>query len=421
MDKDEKGAEEVQETDSEKDTRGKTAKRKFVSQSQFDDLQSMLAGMQSEMSKLVSVLQDSVIPTKRLRSTEPNATTSQSEGLENQFLANSNERQCRMPSNENQFLLQQNGNQFATILSGDQLPTFQPSADILNEDLIPETSPLSLSTETIEGQFVPPCDNGLTPLPFSSFPSAKQQGAKLHFVEDEAVVLPISEGYAKYAEDCCRTHILTAELTNFKESFKRPQKCPALSVPTINPNLWAQLPKEYKENDKRLQNSQSLLAKGLTGVVHIKDTILQPTSRTDQFSLFHRLSEQIDACVALLGNTFLESSYCRRDLLKPAINPRFHSLCGSTTPVTNCLFGDNFLESAKTIQSSQKMTRDFTTGRGNFSSNRPANRPANENRSVSSSAGNLNYRGQTNQSLHFRQHPRLPASSSNFSRKSQTK
>ena len=159
MDKDEKGAEEVQETDSEKDTRGKTAKRKSVSQSQFDDLQSMLAGMQSEMSKLVSVLQDSVIPTKRLRSTEPNATTSQSEGLENQFLANSNERQCRMPSNENQFLLQQNGNQFATILSGDQLPAFQPSADILNEDLIPETSPLSLSTETIEGQFVPTCDN----------------------------------------------------------------------------------------------------------------------------------------------------------------------------------------------------------------------------------------------------------------------
>ena len=227
-------------------------------------------------------------------------------------------------------------------------------------------------------------------MPFSALPSAEQQGAKLHFVEDEAVALPISEGYAKYVEDCCRKRILTAELTKFKEVFKRPQNCPALSVPTINPNLWAQLPKEYKENDKCLQNSQSLLAKGLTGVVHIKDTILQLNSRTDQFILFQRLKDQIDACVALLRNAFLESSYRRRDLLKPAINPRFHFSCGSKTPVTNCLFGDNFLESAKTIQSPQKMTRAFTTGRGNVSSNRPTNRPANGNRSVSSSAGNLN-------------------------------
>ena len=155
MDKDEKGAEEVQKTDSQKDTRGKTAKTTFVSQSQFDDLRFTVAGMQSEMSTLVSVLQDSVIPTKRLCSAEPNSTTSQSEGLKNQFLTNSNERQFRMPSNENQFLLQQNGNQFATTLSGDQFPAFQPSADILNEDLIPETSPLSLSTETTEGHFVP--------------------------------------------------------------------------------------------------------------------------------------------------------------------------------------------------------------------------------------------------------------------------
>ena len=209
----------------------------FVSQSQFDDVRSTVAGMQSEMSKLVSVLQDSVIPMKRLRSAEPNATTSQSEGLENQFHANSNEHQFRMPSNENQFLLQQHGNQFATNLSGDQFPAFQPSADILNEDLIAETSPLSLSTETTEGQFVPNFDNGLTPLPFSALPSAEQQGAKLHFVEDEAVALPISEGYAKYVEDCCRKRILTAELTKFKEIFKRPQNCPALSVPTISPNL----------------------------------------------------------------------------------------------------------------------------------------------------------------------------------------
>ena len=145
MDKDEKGAEEAQETDSQKDTRGKTAKRKFVSQSQFDDLRSTVAGMQSEMSKLVSVLQDSVIPTKRLRSTEPNATTSQSEGLKNQFLANSNERQFRMLSNENQFLLHKMAISLPRTFLGISSPLFNPQQTYSMRILYLETSPLSLS------------------------------------------------------------------------------------------------------------------------------------------------------------------------------------------------------------------------------------------------------------------------------------
>ena len=236
--------------------------------------------------------------------------TSQSEGPKNQFLINSSEQQLLMPSNENQFLSRQQSSQFATNPSGDQFPALQSSADILNEDILANASPMSLSGETTEGQFIPNFENG-TQFPFSTMPSAEQQGVKLHFVEDEAIGLPISEGYAKYVEDCCRKRILASEITKCKEALKRPQNCLALSVPTINPNLWAQLPKDYKEHDKRLQNVQSLLAKGLTGVVHIKDTVLQLNSHTDQFSLFQKLNEQIDACVALLGNALLESSYRR--------------------------------------------------------------------------------------------------------------
>ena len=128
----------------------------------------------------------------------------------------------------------------------------------------------------------------------------------------------------------------------------------------------------------------------------------QFSSPTDQFSLFQNLNEQIDACFSLLGNALLESSYRRRDLLEPAINPQFHSLCGSKTPVTNILFGDNILESAKTIQSSQKMTHTFASGRSNFSANRPPNRANPWNRAKFSSDGNLSHRGQTTKSWRFR-------------------
>ena len=229
--------------------------------------------MQSEMSKLVSILQDSLVPAKKMRSTQPDVTSAQPEGFENQFLIDTSEPHLPMPTHENQFLTRPTGNQFATNHSGDQFPVLQSSADILGKDILLHPSPMSLSAETSEGQFLPNFDNGTTDLPFSNVLPTEQQSMKLHFVEGEAIDSPISEPYAKYVEDCCRKRILTSELNKFKEGFKRPQNCPALSVPTINPNLWAQLPKDYKEHYKRHQNTQSLLAKGLTGVMQMKDTL----------------------------------------------------------------------------------------------------------------------------------------------------
>ena len=246
---------------------------------------------------------------------------------------------------------------------------------------------------------------------------------KLHFVEDEAVGPPISQANASYVEDCCKKRILSSEFNKFKDAFKRPENCPALSVPTINHNLWAQLPKESKEHDKRLQNAQALLAKGLTGVVQIKENLLHFNFNPDQFALlFPKLFAELDSCVALLGNAFLESSYRRRDLLKPAMNPRFHSLCGSKTPVTNFLFGDIVLESAKSIQSSQKMTRSFASGRGSFPSSCPTNRFCTTgNRSTSSSNGHLNFRNQTHNSWRYRQYPRQSATTNSFAKKTPQK
>jgi len=165
----------------------------------------------------------------------------------------------------------------------------------------------------------------------------------------------------------------------------------------INPTFWALLPNESKEHDKHLQNAQSLLAKCLTGDVQIKETLLHFNSHPDQFSLlFPKLFAKLGSCAVLLGNAFLESSYRRRDVLKPAINPRFHSLCGSKIPVTNVLFGDNVLESAKSIQSSQRMTQKFASGRGNFQINRWFSTSG--SRTTSSSNRNLNFRGQIHNS-----------------------
>ena len=294
--------------------------------------------MQTKVAKLAVLLQDSITPASKKRK-----RTSDLEGPENQFLAN--------PINDvgNEFATLQNGNQFASNLPGDQFPTLR-DVEELDGQMPMAASPLSLTSEMTDGNFFPHFPNSLAQLQLTNVQLVEQQGVKLHFVEDEAVGPPISEANASYVEDCCKKYILSSELAKFKEAFKRPEKCPAQSVPTINPNLWAQLPKEGKEHDKYLQNAQPLLAKGFTAVVQIKETLLHFNSHSDQFSLlFPKLFAELDSYVALLVNAFLESSYCQRDLLMPAINPQFHSLCGLKTPVTNFLLGDNVLESSKSI------------------------------------------------------------------------
>ena len=123
MDNDDKIEEEVQEVDFAKDVRVKTSKRKFVSQNQFEDLKSTVAGMQNEMSKLVSLLQDSIVPTKRMRTAAPNMTAAQSAKIENQFLIHSTEEQVlSLSPEENQFLTRHDAISFPQLKLGISSP-----------------------------------------------------------------------------------------------------------------------------------------------------------------------------------------------------------------------------------------------------------------------------------------------------------
>ena len=65
-----KGPEEEQST---KDMKAKPSgtKRKFVSQTQFDDLQTTVAEMRSDMASLISLIKDSVTPAKQVFIEEP--------------------------------------------------------------------------------------------------------------------------------------------------------------------------------------------------------------------------------------------------------------------------------------------------------------------------------------------------------------
>ena len=150
------------------------SKRKFVSLNQCEDSRSMLAGIQSKMSKLVSMLQDVIVPTKKKRAAALNMVAAESAKIENQFLIHSTEEQLLSLSPEDNPVSHENdGNLFATTQTGNQLPTLQTSADILTEDLLAKNSPLSFPNETTECQcVVPNFNNGI---PNISLPTARYE------------------------------------------------------------------------------------------------------------------------------------------------------------------------------------------------------------------------------------------------------
>ena len=162
-----------------------------------------------------------------------------------------------------------------------------------------------LFTESTEASFVPTFQN----VEGEIFPASNQGcsgDSTIHFMEDESLGPKVSKGLVTYVEDCCRKRILSSKILNLKERFQRPANCPALSVPTVNLDLWAQLPREQKEHDKRFQNAQSLLSKGLTGVLQVKEMLLQFNMHLDKFLLLcNELSDKLEASVALLGNASL--------------------------------------------------------------------------------------------------------------------
>ena len=102
-----------------------------------------------------------------------------------------------------------------------------------------QASPMAqshVSTDRAEGKFVPTLQN-IEGKIINRTGQGFLADTAIHFVEYKSLGPKILDVFAKDVEDCCRKRIRNAELLKLKEGFQRPENCPALGVPTINPNL----------------------------------------------------------------------------------------------------------------------------------------------------------------------------------------
>lgn len=90
----------------------------------------------------------------------------------------------------------------------------------------------------------------------------------------------------------------------------------------VNEGIWKELGKGNNATDVHLQATQNLVSKGLSGVMAAKNTLMGSPSAEE----VKEANKSLSSAIALLGNSVLELSQRRREVMRSGINRRYRSL-----------------------------------------------------------------------------------------------
>ena len=169
---------------------------------------------------------------------------------------------------------------------------------------------------------------------------------------DESSGPKVQDKLASYVETCVTKRIEKEHLKSLKRQARRPENCPSVVVPQVNPGIWRDLDRHQKSRDVHMQSTQELVVRGLHLATDLRQSLLASPSVTSQ-----DMQDKCTTLIALLGNASLELSFRRRELLRPSLNTKYHSLCAPSTPVGKHLFGDAMSEELKSINEMSKVSK----------------------------------------------------------------
>lgn len=166
---------------------------------------------------------------------------------------------------------------------------------------------------------------------------------------------------------------LAADVQKSKfEAYNRPENCPQLVVPSVNPEIWSKLPQEAIKTDLKLQHIQRSVIKAATASTRAAELLLGPLAAILKRCAKHGpitqedYGKQLDAAVrgctdsiALCGHASREISLRRRMRIKPHLNKQFARICDESTPITSHLFGDNLPATLKEVKDTDRISASF--------------------------------------------------------------
>ena len=109
----------------------------------------------------------------------------------------------------------------------------------------------------------------------------------------------------------------------------------------VSTEIWNKLGRGVRQQDLRLQKTQTLLCKAMIPILRVFDKALH-AKRDDRDIKPKEIMDLISDGYKIMAFGFNDISYRRRELIiQPHRNPQCRYLCSSETPVTGQLFGDD--------------------------------------------------------------------------------
>ena len=141
------------------------------------------------------------------------------------------------------------------------------------------------------------------------------------------------------------------------QKYNRPENCENLINTRVYPEIWSKVRLNTRSRDLKMQKVETSLLMSMIPIVKISNKLLELKSNSksateSDVSKFLQLS--LDS-LPLMGHSINEVNIKRCELIKPDLNDQFKQLCGSHTPVTKLLFGDDLLWSVKDISETNKV------------------------------------------------------------------
>ena len=168
---------------------------------------------------------------------------------------------------------------------------------------------------------------------------------------------PINAKLASLVDKMVKTSISEEKTKEKNEKYNRPENCENLINTRVNPEIWSKIRSNTRSRDLKMQKLETSLLRSMIPIVKMSDKLLELKSSSESASKsnvseFFQLS--LDS-LTFMGHSINEVNMKRRELIKPDLNDQFKQLCGSRTPVTKLLFGDDLLKSVNEISETNKV------------------------------------------------------------------
>lgn len=149
----------------------------------------------------------------------------------------------------------------------------------------------------------------------------------------------VSVKLAEISDRILRTAADSKKFEDMKKLYCRPVNIKNLQIPTVNPTIWRQLPRETRVVDAQMQKAVGQLGTCLVPVIRGIDYVQSATS-VDKGQVMRYLG---DALKLMVYTTSIINS-ARKDKIQKELLPQFRSICGNAQTSATLLFGDNLKE-----------------------------------------------------------------------------